>query len=208
MHGLADTGPPSPEPSSGLAEAVAGLHKRDSREAKPDGYWQDGVWFPSPTERQPCCDRVQPPIGTRSGSKLRLYDHCRSLEHVANLYGVSPIELRRAFHDAGYRIGRVRGVGKYRRRARAAELLGVASLRDRVTGPLHSLRADLLAAVAVVSQRLQGVDQAVREERDPALEVEAFEKSLTDFRVLVLQVRDVAEVERLMAEAEKVLREL
>lgn len=190
---------------SRLAQAVAILHKRDTREDKPDGSWEDEIWLPSAGERRPCCGRIKPPEASSGGAKMRLFDHCRSLEHVACLCAVSPADLRRAFREAGYRIGRVRGESKSRRRPRAAELLGVASLRLSLDAPLHRLHADLLTAIHTVSQRLDALKAAVQERGELTVPAEMLEHSMMALRTLVLQTRLTADVARLSSEAQEAL---
>lgn len=191
-----------------LSRAVSILHKRDTRRAKPAGAWEDRIWLPDPAERRPCCDRVKPPDASSGGAKTRLYDHCRSLEHVAHLCGVSAAGLRRAYREAGYKIGRVRKAQKRRRRPVAAELLGVASLRDRLAGPLRTLQEDLLKTLSLAHQSLDAVEVATRAGNDLTAPAEAVEQVMASLRLLLLQARKAGEVERLVAEMEETVQSL
>jgi hypothetical protein len=50
------------------------------------------IWVPDESEIRPCCRRFLKKL-----SKVRprvVYTHCRSAEHLAQLYGVSPRALR------------------------------------------------------------------------------------------------------------------
>ena len=82
--------------------------RRQERRAHPDGIF-DGVgrWYPSEAEGQPCCDRIRRPSGRWPYS---LMTHCRSVAHVANLYGVDPKELRRAIKDGAWEVLRAQEV--------------------------------------------------------------------------------------------------
>jgi len=192
-----------------LAEAVEILHRRDTRAEKPDGAWEDRVWLPSDSERRPCCDRIKPPDASSGGAKSRLYDHCRSLEHVAYLRGVEPGDLRRAFRQAGYMIGRVRG-GKKRpsRRAGRSPRAAVVSLRDRLGAPLRSVRDDLLATIALARRQLEALEGAALQGEDLGEPGEALDETMATLRILVLQSKKASEVERLVADMEELLQEL
>ena len=89
-----------------LARAVAILQRRNTREEAPAGTWRNQVWFPAAGERRACCDRIKPPDSSSGGAKARLFEHCRTLEHVANLCGVAPRDLRRAYRAQGLRLVR------------------------------------------------------------------------------------------------------
>lgn len=190
-----------------LVEAVEILHRRDTRAEKPDGTWESYVWLPSAAERRPCCDRIKPPDASSGGSKSRLYDHCRSLEHVANLCTVDPLDLRRAFREAGYVIGRVRG-GKEPRMVEKLRRAPVVSLRDRLGAPLRSVRDDLLAAIALARRQLAMLEEAAMAGGDLGLLDEALAETMTSLRLLVVQSQKATEVERLVAKMEGLLQGL
>ena len=75
-----------------LSEAYREFVARRDRQTHPNGKFDNGGrWYPSDTERQECCR------GIRSPSKAHPYSymtHCRTLAHVAQLYGVDERELR------------------------------------------------------------------------------------------------------------------
>jgi hypothetical protein len=76
--------------------------RRQERATHPDGIF-DGVgrWYPGEGEEQPCCDRIRRPSGRWPYS---LMTHCRTLPHVAALYGVDPREVRRAVKDGAWKV--------------------------------------------------------------------------------------------------------
>ncbi len=59
----------------------------------PDGdVDEDGAWWPSESERRPCCDDVRQPS---AANKFSLKYHCATQKHLANLFDVDPLELQR-----------------------------------------------------------------------------------------------------------------
>ena len=80
-----------------LASPIAkGAHEaklRESRARHPDGKFdKGGRWYPSVEEEQACC------VGIRAPSRSWQYSlmlHCRSINHVATLFGVSTLNLKR-----------------------------------------------------------------------------------------------------------------
>lgn len=69
-----------------MREVVRVYISLKNRKTNPDGSFdRKGVWWPSATERQPCCSKIRSP--TRS-YPYSLVKHCRTLEHVANTFGV------------------------------------------------------------------------------------------------------------------------
>jgi len=76
--------------------------RRQKRDVHPDGIF-DGVgrWYPSDSEERPCCDYIRRPSGRWPYS---LMVHCRSVVHVAALYGVDPREVRRAVKEGAWEI--------------------------------------------------------------------------------------------------------
>ena len=85
-------GRPKPER---LRLAIENFYARSSRKAHPEGYWQDGLWYPSASERRACCEGIRPTPANRQA----LESHCRSQNHVAALYGVALGELKAAVRD-------------------------------------------------------------------------------------------------------------
>ncbi len=79
-----------------LLLALEALIARGSRAQGPEGDWIQGLWYPSPSERRPCCEGLLP----TPGNKQALESHCRSAIHVAALFEVPVTDLRRAFRLA------------------------------------------------------------------------------------------------------------
>lgn len=92
-------GPPNPEQLAGLSKperlrrALQEYSSRYSRQSRPEGGWVDGIWQPSPSERRECCAKIRPKL---VGNKQALEAHCRTIEHVAQLYGLLYWDLRTA----------------------------------------------------------------------------------------------------------------
>ena len=75
-----------------LQKAYEEWRARKDRERHPDGHFDNGGrWYPSDQEEQECCKQIRWPSRRWPYSLLK---HCRSIEHVATLYGVSPADLR------------------------------------------------------------------------------------------------------------------
>ncbi|HEV7670708.1 MAG TPA: hypothetical protein VGS22_19485 [Thermoanaerobaculia bacterium] len=85
-------GRPKPER---LRLAIEAFYARSTRKAHPEGYWQDGLWYPSASERRTCCEGFRPTPANRQA----LESHCRSQSHVAALYSVPLGELKAAVRD-------------------------------------------------------------------------------------------------------------
>lgn len=56
-----------------------------------------GRWYPATGERCDCCGSIRSPSRAWPAT---LFKHCRSVEHVANLFSVNPTDLRRAARAA------------------------------------------------------------------------------------------------------------
>jgi hypothetical protein len=71
---------------------------RQEKKSRPDGKSDFGAgrWRPSEAERQPCCQSIREPS---RAWPLALLDHCRSAGHVASLFDVDALELRRAARE-------------------------------------------------------------------------------------------------------------
>lgn len=78
-----------------LAAAVTEYKRRVNRQSHPKGTFEkNGAWYPDPDrEEQDCCAHVRRPSRAWPYSLMK---HCRSVEHVAALFGVPVQELRRA----------------------------------------------------------------------------------------------------------------
>lgn len=77
-----------------LSLAASVYIKRKTWRAAPDGCADHGGrWYPSDAEKQPCCAGIRPPSGTWPNS---LKKHCCGAAHVAKLFNVNELELKRA----------------------------------------------------------------------------------------------------------------
>jgi hypothetical protein len=76
-----------------VTEAFAKWQARQNRREHPTGKFDKaGRWNPSQAEWQSCCNAIRSPSRAYPYSHMT---HCRSVEHVANLCGVSVAELRK-----------------------------------------------------------------------------------------------------------------
>ena len=74
------------------AKAVETYLKRQSRAEHPDGTFDNAKrWYPSDSEHQDCCRYIRGPSRAFPYSYMT---HCRSVGHVAALYGVRENVLR------------------------------------------------------------------------------------------------------------------
>jgi hypothetical protein len=81
-----------------LGDAVSAYIARQARDAHPVGTFdRGGRWYPADEEWRNCCARIRTPSRSWPYSLLV---HCRTVEHVAALYGVDVAELRRAVRVA------------------------------------------------------------------------------------------------------------
>jgi len=81
-----------------VAVAAAAYRLRQGRLAHPVGGWDDGHrWWPDETEYRPCCASIRAPSRAWPWS---LMTHCRTVLHVAALYGVEEKALRSAARRA------------------------------------------------------------------------------------------------------------
>ncbi len=65
--------------------------ERDSDEHPKGEFDTRGRWYPSITEKQPCCFNIRAPSGAYPYSLLV---HCRTITHIANLFNVPIKDLR------------------------------------------------------------------------------------------------------------------
>ena len=76
-----------------LAMAIDELVNRRIGHTIPDGRLDNaGRWYPTVFERKECCDHIRRPTRRFPWS---LRDHCKTVKHVARLFEVDPVELRR-----------------------------------------------------------------------------------------------------------------
>ena len=176
-----------PAPTGRLALALEAFLARESRAQGPEGEWREGLWFPSPNERRPCCDGLQP----SPGNKQALESHCRSAAHVAALYEVPVLDLRRALkrariaqeaapsQPAGSAARSMTNTERLARVSRAARSEAFNALRaeaQQCAGLFGDLsRLDDSASADEVAQILEGAKsrlQAVNESLENAMQME------------------------------------
>ena len=76
-----------------LEQAARTFIARRDRTAHPTGKFdKGGRWYPSEAETCDCCSSVRSPSRAHPFSYMV---HCRTMKHVANLYGVSVADLRK-----------------------------------------------------------------------------------------------------------------
>lgn len=84
--------------TTALDQAIAAFIARKDRSQHPDGEFDNKRrWYPSNAERQSCCAAVRTPSAAYPFS---LMVHCRTADHIANLYGVDAADIRRATRKA------------------------------------------------------------------------------------------------------------
>jgi hypothetical protein len=80
-----------------LIEAINCYIARSQSHAYPDGEFDNACrWHPSSTEIQDCCLKIREPSRAYPYS---IYKHCFSFEHIANMFGVDKVELRKRVND-------------------------------------------------------------------------------------------------------------
>ena len=81
-----------------IEDAARAYIARQNRSQHPDGSFDGGGrWYPSSEERRECCGLVRSPSRAYPYSHMI---HCRSVQHVALLYGFDVKELRQAIRAA------------------------------------------------------------------------------------------------------------
>lgn len=80
--------------TTNLDQAIQEYYNRRDRKSHPKGKF-DGTkrWYPDATEERPCCSHIRSPSRRFPFSYML---HCRTIEHVANLYDVDPKVLGKA----------------------------------------------------------------------------------------------------------------
>lgn len=82
----------SMEYTENLRQAAKEYNNRKKRCTHPSGAFdRAGRWEPDDSEKQDCCDDVREPSRAYPYS---LMVHCRTMEHVANLYDVDKADLQ------------------------------------------------------------------------------------------------------------------
>lgn len=84
------------EISRDLQNAVDAWIGRQERAIHPDGKFDSAKrWYPSDSEKRDCCKGIRNPSRSWPHS---LNKHCRSVEHVANIFNVTASDLRKAIN--------------------------------------------------------------------------------------------------------------
>ncbi len=145
----------SKAPEGRLRLALEAFLARESRAQGPEGEWREGLWFPSPGERRPCCEGLQPTLA----NKQALESHCRSAVHVAALFEVPVLELRRALRKARYsqEEGPGQGAGSAPKSMTNTERLARVSRAAR-SEAFAALRRDAQEGGGILRQ-LSGLDE-------------------------------------------------
>src|SRR5436305_14580616 len=68
-----------------VREAADLFEARQNGSQEPEGGWTDRVWLPSDGERRACCAGLGP---DRRKDPQKLRAHCRTVLHVATLFGL------------------------------------------------------------------------------------------------------------------------
>jgi len=77
-----------------ITQAVETYLARQARIAHPAGSFDSkGRWFPAEGEACGCCDMIRDPSRAYPYS---LQGHCRTIGHVAQMFGLEEMTLRRA----------------------------------------------------------------------------------------------------------------
>ena len=78
---------------SKLNKAAKEYLDRKERSSHPDGYFDNAKrWYPSNEEGCECCLEIRSPS---RAFPMSLNQHCRSVDHIANLFNVDVKELRK-----------------------------------------------------------------------------------------------------------------
>lgn len=70
-----------------MRDALDTYYRRLRLQEEPPGGVRFGFWFPTEQEQRACCDLAFKKSGKEWNVLLR---HCRTVGHVANLFGVDP----------------------------------------------------------------------------------------------------------------------
>ena len=80
-----------------VQEAIKVFMDRKNRISHPSGKFDNGMrWYPSKEEVCSCCNSIRSPSRSYPYSLLT---HCRTAEHVSNLYKVDLKELRKGYNS-------------------------------------------------------------------------------------------------------------
>jgi len=82
------------KPTKKLQDAAIEYYNRKNRISHPSGHFDKaGRWYPADREKCDCCYGIREPSRAYPLSNNM---HCRTIVHIANLYGVDVKELRKA----------------------------------------------------------------------------------------------------------------
>jgi hypothetical protein len=79
-----------------LEEAAICYLRRKDRLDNPEGEMRKSAWFPVIAETRNCCATMYQPNGA---FPYTLQKHCRTVPHIAQLFSVDPVLLRRAIKE-------------------------------------------------------------------------------------------------------------
>jgi len=88
-----------------VSRAVQEYFSRQNRESHPEGNFDNKArWYPCEGEERGCCSNIRRPSAAYPYSLML---HCRTMKHIANLYGVNYIDLKRevSLIRRGFRVG-------------------------------------------------------------------------------------------------------
>jgi hypothetical protein len=79
-----------------IMQAVKCFMDRQLRTENPSGYFDNAKrWYPHETEECKCCSYIRTPSRAYPFS---IMTHCRTVNHIANLYKIDVTELRKAIN--------------------------------------------------------------------------------------------------------------
>ena len=108
-----------------INDAMEEYLARQERRRHPDGTFdKKSRWYPSGKEKQECCENIRGPSTAYPYSSMV---HCRTVEHVANLYGLPAADLRRL-------------VGIYKRYGSESTQYQVALVTGRLGGKIPLIK--------------------------------------------------------------------
>lgn len=82
-----------------VQNAVNEYINRQERITHPIGVFDNGGrWYPGEDEEQACCKSIRHPSRAYPYSKM---NHCRTITHVANLFGVTVKDIRQNLPNKG-----------------------------------------------------------------------------------------------------------
>jgi hypothetical protein len=172
-----------------LQQAVDVALARELRKEHPQGDWQDGLWYPAPEERRPCCEKLAP----SPGNKQALDSHCRSKAHIANLFDVPVAELKRAVLLARRRRAVVSDLAGRPLQERAA---GIEALAASAQVAMRNAKRELLREVGRLAPLLDEDGPEMKTLEELVAVTENLEHHLEFFRKVAQTCREAQEAEQ------------